>query len=125
MSVQGINSSANVSALRLVQPAQPVPQSAPVKPAQPVRRDVTDSYDFQSIREAQLPRMAYTQAHQRLDKLRDLIAAKTDVPIHFDSPAPTPGSSATRSANPYAAGYLKFPVNAAERNAAATDTQNL
>lgn len=120
MSVQGINSSANVSALRLVQPAQPASQTATAQPVQPVRRDVTDSYDFQSIREAQLPRMPYTQAHQRLDKLRDLIAAKTDVPIHFDSPAPGRSSN-----NPYSGGYMKFPVNAAERNAAATDTQNL
>lgn len=130
MSIQGINNAINASSLRLVQPPT---QVTPVKPVQKVApaqggrvgRTAGDPYDFQSVRETQLPRMELTPAHHKLEKLRDLIAAKTDVPIYFEESAPGSSASAgtTSGSNPYARTYLKFPISAADRNAAATDAQ--
>jgi len=119
MSVSPVNSN---PPLRLVSPVQPV---RPVRPAQPIQAAQTaqsaqpvqgDSYDFEAVYRASLPRPALTDAHARLERIRNLVAAKTDVPIHFGPPA------APRTANPYVNSYLQFPKPApADINTAATE----
>ncbi len=110
------------SVLKLVHPPEAAkPQATPAPAATQSRRcDDCDSFDLSSVRHSQLPRMPLTEAHHRLDRIRSLVAARTDVPIHFDGqPVSLP------SANPYASPYgqMRLPSNVAEFNAVVTETQ--
>jgi hypothetical protein len=106
-------------ALRLVSPAHAAraPQApAPADRARPAASP--DSFSFEAIYRANLPRPALSDAHRRLERIRELVAARTDVPIHFQQPAPA------RAANPVAHAYLRFPAPSnADLNASATEQQ--
>ncbi len=111
--------------LRLVQPPQPADQVTQVQPTQPTqptqpvaRTEQTDSYNFESVYRAQLPKVGLTEAQARLDAIRtQLVAAQVDMPIHFEpSPVRVPAP-----ANPYANSYGQLQPNPADLNAAATE----
>ncbi len=112
MGIGSINPGSN---LRLVHPAQGV---EPLQPQQPVeaasrpQRSFDDIYETQQIKASPVP---LVEAQRRLEKIRKIIAAQTQVPVHFDPPRPAAPS------NPFAPSYLKFPTNHAELNATATD----
>lgn len=74
-----------------------------------------DSVSFEAVYITTLPRVPITEAHRRLEQLREhLVAGRTDVPIHFSDPR------IVRSTNPYAPA-LKFAPNPADRHTAATE----
>lgn len=96
-------------------PVQPAAPTAPVAPASPARPEQPDSYSFESVYRANLPKVELTAAQARLEKIRhDLVAGQVAAPIHFEQ-------SPTRSANPYAGAYAKLTPNPADVNAAATE----
>jgi len=115
-----------LSSLRLVRPpstvqptsepsAQPAARpSEPVQPAQSPRE--SDTASFEAVYRSQQPKAERAEADQRMHRIRDnLVAANTDVPIHFQQPRPA------RSANPYVAGYLQHAADPASRNASAIE----
>ncbi len=113
MSIDRINPN---PALRLVQPTQPAQPFQPigeVSEAQPSGRSFEDVYQTQRVSK---PNVSLIEAQRRLEKIRKIIAAQTQVPIHFDA---TPYGSGP--ANPYMPSYLKFPTNPADLNASATE----
>ncbi len=115
MAIHPVNST---PALRLVQPLDAARPTQPAAPEPAARAQDADAFDFEAIYRANLPRPALTEAHRRLEKIRDLVAAKTDVPIHFDPPQPR------RTTSPAINAYLKFPAPApADVNAAAVEQQ--
>lgn len=120
MNVTGPNTS---PALRLVRPADAVqPPAAPRQATPPQAARSTqqaDRLNFEAVYRSRLPRVAMTDAHARLEKLRTLVAARTDVPIHFDPPPATTPARANPS-NPYAQA-LRFPVNPADLNERAVE----
>jgi len=106
--------------LKLIHPPQLTRRLEAVRPVSPVAparaAPRADALDFESVYIAQLPRVPRSEAHLRLEQLRQqLVAARTDVPIHFDD------GGAARSANPYAIGYTRSAPLAADVNAAATE----
>lgn len=113
MGIESINAGAM---LRLVQPAQgvqPVQPQAPVDPATSLKRSFEDVFESQQITASSS--VPLVEAQRRLEKIRKIIAAQTQVPVHFDPPRPA------ASNNPFAPSYLKFPTNPADLNANATD----
>ena len=113
-----------LSSLRLVRPpetTQPAGASQPAaRPSQPAQRSQeSDTTSFEAVYRSQQPKADRADAEQRLNSLRDnLVAAKTDVPIHFEQPRPA------RSANPYVAGYLQHAASPAARNASAIEASD-
>ncbi len=103
-----------------VDPVTPTQRTPAAQPVQPTRSAEGDSFSFSSVYESQLPRMPLTEAHHRLDRIRSLVGAQTDVPIHFDG---QPVRAA--SANPYAPTYasMRLPADPADFNAAVTEQQ--
>ncbi|MDH3583741.1 MAG: hypothetical protein OER86_05960 [Phycisphaerae bacterium] len=110
------------SSLRLVHPpaggpdtVRPVAATGATKPAA--------TYRFESIYARALPRVPMTEAHQRLERIRqDLVASRTDVPIHFQQQPIHAGSAASAA---HARAYLRFPADPPAINADATERQIL
>jgi hypothetical protein len=74
-----------------------------------------DTVSFEAVYISTLPRVPLTEAHRRLEQIREqLVAGRTAVPIHFSDPC------IVRSGNPYA-WDLKFAANPADRHNAATE----
>ena len=77
-----------------------------------------DTVSFEAVYISTLPRVPVTEAHRRLETLRErLVAGHTHVPIHFNDPR------VIRSGGSYADPHtsaLKFSPNPAEINVAAT-----
>ena len=113
MRIDGNNSAASV--LRLIGPQSPS-QTAPVEPSSPARRPApADSYSFDAVYSRNLPIAPLTDAHRRLERIRhELVAAKVDVPIHFEHPGP-------RSSNPYLPNHLRFGPEPAALNESVTE----
>ena len=108
----------NQPPLRLIQPpALPQELSAPdkVNGAQPrSRAERADQMSFESVYVSKLPRLPYTDAQVRLENLRQtLIAAKVDLPIHFEK-SPDVRSRALSA-------YAKLTPSAADVNETATE----
>lgn len=98
-----------------ITPVQPPATTPAVAPASPVRPEQPDSYSFESVYRANLPKVDLAAAQARLERIRhDLVAGQVDAPIHFEH-------SPTRSTNPYASAYAKLTPNPADVNAAATE----
>jgi hypothetical protein len=74
-----------------------------------------DSYNFEAVYATRLNRVPWTEAHQRLEQFRSLIAARTQVPIHFTDPA------ARRAMNPYSPSYMRIAPTATDVNGHAVD----
>jgi hypothetical protein len=92
-------------------PGPAAPKSAP-------RIADGDTVLFETVYVSSLPRVPMTEAHRRLEQVRTLVAARTDVPIHFCDPR------IVRSANPYqpmSEAVLRFTPNPADVHAAATE----
>ena len=112
-----------LSSLRLVRPPETVrpTEQAPstARPAQPQsteRPSESDTASFEAVYRSRQPKADRAEQEHRLGRIRDqLVAAKTDVPIHFEQPRPA------RSANPYVAGYLQHAADPASRNLSATE----
>jgi len=108
--------------LRLVQPtqAQPVQPAQPVTSTQPISQvdRQRDSISFEKAYRAQLPRPAMTEAHHRLERIRDLVGARVNQPMRFEEAVSVqpPGN------NPYAISYPKISASPAELNARAIET---
>ncbi|MBI1369603.1 MAG: hypothetical protein GC162_13230 [Planctomycetes bacterium] len=107
----------SVTPLRIVQPTEPVksvdaPRSVQSSgPAADMR--------FEAVYAANLPKVPMTDAQTKLERIRtQLVAAKTDVPIHFDAPASRP-----RPSNPYAAAYPRLIADPATINANITESK--
>ena len=112
-----VESNQSVAGLRLTQPAQAVDGAPAAQPVEAVRPQPTDSHSFESIYVNQLPRVQITEAHKKLEQLRkDLVAAKVNVPIHFEQPGQQPQGS-----NPYSISFVRFAGSPAELNTRATD----
>jgi hypothetical protein len=113
-----VDSDPAISGLRLVQPAQAVKVAPPVDPApHPAEAAATDAHSFESIYLSRLPRMPVTEAHKKLEQLRNnLVAGQVNVPIHFEQPGVQ-----VRTANPYSIGFVRFAGSPAELNTRATD----
>lgn len=114
----------SVLPLRLVRPAETPAQ--PVQPARPVTetqaisqtRRSSDSISFEQAYRAQLPRPALTEAHSRLERIRDLVGARVHQPMRFEEAvAVKPASN-----NPYANPYQRIAASPAELNARAIET---
>lgn len=107
--------------LRLVRPPQQAEQPAPSQASRPTERGAStqrgqpaDALNFEAVYQSQLPRIPMTEAQQRIDRIRsELVAGRTDVPIHFQQPA-------RGSNNPYQATYARLAPNAASTNESAT-----
>lgn len=118
MRIDGNNSA--VVSLRLVQPAPaPGPATADQLDSSSARSQPVDSYSFDAVYMRHLPIQPMTDAHRRLERIRhELVAAKVDVPIHFEHPGSRP---AARAANPYLPNHLRFGPDPAALNESATD----
>ena len=108
--------------LRLVQPN---PSVRPVDPVQPVDKAVpsgsSDTLSFEAVYQANLPKITMSDALDRLDRIRtQLVAARTDVPIHFETTAPPPGLG---SSSPLTRAYFSNGPAPADANASATDAE--
>mgnify|MGYP006294654263 FL=1 len=112
-------------ALRLVRPVEPA-AAQPVQPAQPVSETQaisrvqreSDAISFEQAYRAELPRPALTEAHARLERIRNLVGAKVNQPMHFEEAV----SVQEPSNNPYAISYPKISASPAELNARAIET---
>ena len=111
--------------LRLVRPVEPA-ATPPVQNTQPVSstqaisrtpRD-NDSISFEQAYRAELPRPALTEAHARLERIRNLVGAKVNQPMRFEEAV----SVTEPSNNPYAISYPKISASPAELNARAIET---
>lgn len=113
-----------LSSLRLVRPPETVQPTAEPKAAARSSKSArqpggSDTASFEAVYRSQQPKAARAEADQRVDRIRDqLVAAKTDVPIHFQQPRPA------RSVNPYVAGYLQHAADPATRNISATEASD-
>ncbi len=100
--------------LRLVTPAthvRPARQDGVRTTAQPRAPRV----DKVEIMRPQLP-PASDSARAKMQRIRQsLVAATTEVPVHFDRPTPT------AAGNVYTRAYLRFTADHAELNAGATE----
>lgn len=106
-----IDPTQSTSPLRITSPVKST--AAPPKTS-PASADSSHTLSFEGVYQNQLPRVPMTDAHRKLDRIRtQLVAGKTDVPIHFNS-APSPGRSG--AANPYAAGYPRLISDPGEIN---------
>jgi len=107
--------------LRGVDESGPASRSNAANPADraspPGRAEPRDGYSFEAVYRLNLPRVPVTDAQLRLERMRDMVAGRVDVPIHFENPAPQAG----RAANPYASAYMKFPTDPATLNERASD----
>lgn len=108
--------------LRLVQPN---PSVRPVDPVKPVDRAApeqpNDVLNFEAVYQANLPKITMADALDRLDRIRtQLVAARTDVPIHFETTAPPP---ALGTASPLTRAYLSHGPAPADANASATEAE--
>lgn len=121
----GAGSAAKLSSLGAVSQAQPV------APVQPVRRSEAtyavggDSLHFQTLTGAASTPDSAAVDGAKVQRMRQklagsLVAARTDVPIHFQDATARPAPRA----NPYAAAYMKFPISSAELNANATEARS-
>jgi len=100
----------HVGPIRSIRPVQS-PQATTGATA-PSKAQAADSYSFEAVYQAKLPRVPMTDAHRKLDRIRtQLVAAKTDVPIHFNDVA-RPASN-----NPYAGQYPRMIGDAGQINA--------
>lgn len=110
------------SYLRLVQSAGPgAPRSEPVQPATPVRPAASvqaDAFSFERTYRANLPRPALTEAHQRLERIRELVAAEVAQPMHFEEAVTVRSASGN---NPYAVSYPRIVASPGEQNTRATE----
>lgn len=111
-----INGSQPADALRLVHPPGGV--SSPANVAAPAAKPAgaaENPYRFEAVYAQQLPRVTMTEAHRRVEQIRDqFVAGRTDVPIHFEQPGPA-------STNPYANPYMKLAPAPADANMRATE----
>ena len=107
-----------LTSLRLVHPPE-APAAAGTPEVVTCVRDVPrlpDSYNFDAIYSSSLRRVPWTQAHQRLERLRSsLVAARTQVPIYFTDP------TYRRAMNPYGPSYMRIAPTPTEVNAAAVE----
>lgn len=122
MQVNGPN---HLDALRLVHPPQrPAAATSVDKPAEPAqvnRPSQSNPFAFESAYIEQLPRMEYTDAHRRVERIRDtLVGGSTPVPIHFES---SPQALHQPAANPYANPYMKLAPAPGEANLRATQRE--
>lgn len=120
MKVPPIQSGSSLRLVQAVPPIQAKPQVVGQSPNQPISKPpkAEDSYSFEAIYRANLPKTMLTDAHRKLERIRDLVAGRTDVPVHFESAQPA------ASANPYTPAYMQFPrPSAAQVNEAATEQQ--
>lgn len=110
----------NSSYLRLVRPTE---EAGPVQPVARVRKVSStkseDVSELSTLQQNALPMVQLSDAQKKLEILRSqLVAGKTDVPIHFEQPTrPT--------TNPFAANYLRFSPAPADVNGSATDRIDL
>ncbi len=107
--------------LRLTAAINPVRRTQPTQPAHPTQRpqrvQAGDNYDFAAVYKANLPRLRLTEAHQRLERVRnELVGAKVGMPIHFENSQPRPAS-----ANAAIRAYMRVAPSPADSNAAATE----
>ena len=106
--------------LKLVPQASAAPQmnrTSQTSPAPPPGAGAgsADSYSFETVYLRTLPIVTQTQAHRRLEYIRrELVAGRTEVPIHFEHPAP-------KSRNPYLPQHLRFGPEPTGLNESATD----
>lgn len=115
--------------LRLVRPPEPATPPKPIKPAQSQTSDKgIDTFTPQGLYTSPLdfkPKSPVLskqllEARQRIEAIRaQLVAAKTNTPIHFDQPAP-PSQTSPLNANPYAAQYPRLAGSSADANESAT-----
>lgn len=119
MTIQGTN---NMPALRLVGDTSQLHRTARPQPtAPPPTNRNSDQLQLQGVYNIQPTRVSPQEALRRLDQVRSkLVAARTQVPIHFDSAAPRLSPTTNPYANPYTQS-LRMPVNAAAQNAAAVE----
>jgi hypothetical protein len=111
MRIDGNHGVGATPSLRLVKPTDATPAVQPVKRSDPARDG--DAISFEAVYVQNLPRTQITEAHRKLDRIRQqLVAGKTDVPIHFNTPA--------RASNPYKPSFLKLSADPGEFNASAT-----
>ena len=118
MNMEGVSPAGGVPALRLVHPVTESPADSAVQPVerdQPrSRAERADTLSFDSVYVSRLPRMPYTEAQRRLERLRaDLVAVSVDRPIHFEQ-SPVLRSRAVDA-------YARLTPAAAEVNEAATE----
>ncbi len=114
----------SIQHLRLVRPTESTGQIRSVNAvantentqSTSLRVDRNDAYSFEAVYRARLPRIKLTDAHRRLERIRNqLVAARTDVPIHFDE------VKQAGMASPLTNAYLSFKPGDADVNAAATE----
>jgi hypothetical protein len=116
MHISGPHDGAMVLRLTEVSPA--APKSPPAPKSAPRMAD-GDTVSFEAVYISSLPRVPMTEAHRRLELLRrELVAGRTEVPIHFRGPHIARTSSAW---NDPAATALRFTPNPADVNATATE----
>ncbi len=96
-------------------PLQP-PRVQPAAPAhRPAAADRTDRLSFEAVYRQQLPKASISEAQRRVERLRDLVGARTNVPIHFQERR---GGAST---NPYTPTLMRITPDAAALNAAETE----
>ena len=113
MSIDRINANPALRLVQPIQPAQPLQPVSETQEAEAAGRSFDDVYQSQRVNR---PNVSLIEAQRRLEKIRKIIAAQTQVPIHFE-----PVTNTQAGSNPYAPSYLKFPTNPADLNASATE----
>lgn len=121
-----VNGSSHLDALRLIHPPKPVSATEPAAKSKSTSSaapaagvDRADAYSFEAAYVDRLPRLSYTQAQQRVDRIREqLVAGRTSQPIQFDH---SPHALHQPASNPYANPYMKLTPSAAELNLHATE----